>query len=227
MEIIKPSVMIVDDIDADKLLKKLELSGRKCWQSEPKGQSERRFVDTIIKREHTSVLEHVNITFDIICDRGVSHELVRHRIASFSQESTRYVNYNNKMKFIEPITLKKQPELYALWKSECEHSEQTYKQMIEMGAKPQEARTVLNHSVKTEVRVTMNIRSLRNFLSLRCNKAAHPSMKEIAIPLLLYLRERIPVVLDDIKYDKEFVWEFMDSEDYNYKHIVHNINELD
>lgn len=133
-----------------------------------------------------------------------SHEWVRHRIASYSQESTRYVKYDNgNMEFIEPIELIGKKG-YDSWKRACMQSEGAYIQMMELGHKAQEARAVLNNSLKTQLVCTMNLRSLRNFLRLRCDKAAHPHIKQLAIPMLLHLQQQIPVVFDDIKYDESF-----------------------
>lgn len=199
MKIIKPVVKIVDAKQPDDLIRKLNRSARKCYQSEPNGPDE-NLVRNVIKSGHTSVLEHEFMTFDIITDRGVLAELTRHRMAGYSVESTRYVKYNNNMEFIEPISMIDKPELYEIWKAECEHSEETYRKMIEMGAKPQEARQVLNNSLKTEIRMTANIRSLRNMFYLRCDNSAHPHIKQIMIPLLMYLKNKYPVIFDNIRY---------------------------
>lgn len=225
MKVIKPSIFVVDKIDGEEIIKKINRSARKCYQSEPKGP-DLHLVRNIIKRGHTSVLEHVSITFDIITDLGISHEIVRHRIASYSQESTRYVKYDGDMEFIKPIELDENSLAYAMWKKACADSEAYYKDMIASGVGAQVARSVLNKSLKTEIRVTMNLRSLRNFFSLRCDKAAHPHMKEIAIPFLLALRDRIPVVFDDISYDKEFVEKYsINPSDYvtfYHDHVIEN-----
>jgi thymidylate synthase (FAD) len=201
---IKPHITVVDKINGDEIIKKLNRSARKCYQSQPNGPDE-NLVRNIIKSGHTSVLEHVSITFDITTSRGVTHELVRHRIASYSQESTRYCKYQNgDMQFVRPIDIEVGSSAYNLWREGCVSSESVYKQMMDEGCLAQQAREVLNNSLKTEIRMTMNIRSLRNFFSLRCDRAAHPNMKEIAIPLMMALRSRIPVVFDDIEYDAEF-----------------------
>lgn len=226
MKVIKPGIFVVDKIDGEEIIKKINRSARKCYQSEPKGPDE-DLVRNIIKRGHTSVLEHVSITFDIITDLGISHEIVRHRIASYSQESTRYVKYDGDMEFIKPIELEKNSLGYDVWKNACADSEAYYKEMtINNKLSAQIARSVLNKSLKTEIRVTMNLRSLRNFFSLRCDKAAHPHMKEIAIPFLLALRDRIPVVFDDISYDKEFVEKYsINPSDYvtfYHDHVIEN-----
>lgn len=129
-----------------------------------------------------------------------SHELVRHRLASYSQESTRYVNYNGNVQFIRHINEPLQ-HLICKMNEECEKQ---YHLLLDAGAKPQIARQVLNNGVKTEVYVTMNLRELRNFFKLRADKAAHPYMKEIAIPFLLEMKKQLPCFFEDISYDEKF-----------------------
>lgn len=212
MKIIKPVVKIVDAKKPEDLLRKLNRSARKCYQSEPNGVPDEKLVSNVINSGHTSVLEHEFMTFDIITDRGVLAELTRHRMAGYSVESTRYVKYNNNnMEFIEPISIiNSKPELYELWKAECEHCEETYRKMMEMGAKAQEARQVLNNSLKTEIRMTANIRSLRNMFYLRCDNSAHPHIKQIMIPLLMYLKGRYPVIFDNLRRSFDPVNSFID-----------------
>lgn len=145
-------------------------------------------------------------------------ELTRHRIASYSIESTRYVKYNGRMQFIKPVEFCKDPydektpddyELELIWENSCRESEIAYISMMSYGAKPELARQVLNNSLKTEIRFTINMRSARNFFDLRCDVAAHPHMKQVAIPMLLFLREKVPVLFDDIKYDKKFADKYL------------------
>ena len=206
MKIIKPYVEILDRIDGRKILKKIERCGRVCYKSEGKiteGSAE-KFVANIIKRGHESVLEHISITMKFVVDRGVSHEIVRHRVASYSQESTRYCNYI-KEDFGSEITV---VELYffegtyayIFWKGAMQMCETAYFELLNAGVKPEEARTVLPHSLKTEVVDTMNLRELRHFLKLRTASTAHPQMREVARPLLCTLKKKIPVVFDDITY---------------------------
>lgn len=212
MKIVKPRIVLVDNVNGEKVLRKLEKMGRICYQSQPgeEIESTERFVSSIIRRGHTSVLEHVSFTFIITTDRGVTHELVRHRISSFSQESTRYVKYDNgKMEYIEPVEMEQGSPEYSMWLQSCLNDEKIYCEMMEIGAKAQVARAVLNNSLKTQIAYTANIRSLRNFFTLRCDKAAHPHIKEIAIPMLLYMRELVPVVFDDIGYDQEFYNQYL------------------
>lgn len=215
MKLIKPSFKIMP-FDGKKIIENIELAGRTCYKSEHKitADSKYAFVKMIIKRGHESVLEHEKITVRIICDRGVSHELVRHRIASYSQESTRYCDYGGKdIQFIIPcffdnikeglfnyIDLMGYNYSYkeCLWLDAMLCAEISYQDMIENGMKPEEARSVLPNSLKTEIVVTMNLRQWRHFFRLRTAKPAHPQMREIAVPLLTEFKKYIPVIFDDI-----------------------------
>lgn len=206
MEIIKPRVEFVTPIDGKAILERLEECGRVCYKSEDKIEdgSAEKFLSSIIKRGHEAVLEHCSFTVRFICDRGVSHELVRHRLASYSQESTRYCNYS-KGKFggeitvIEPCFLEQGTRGYQLWANSCRGAENTYFKMLDWGLTPQEARAVLPNSLKTEVVMTANIREWRHFLKLRTAKAAHPQMRELTLVLLGMVKSTIPVLFDDIE----------------------------
>jgi len=205
MEIIKPYFIIEDEIDGEKILKNLERYGRVCYKSEEKitPESAKNFIKNIIEAGHESVIEHEKITVRVICDRGISHEIVRHRIASYSQESTRYCNYKKKgIVFIEPFFFKKEDQKYQVWLKAMEACERAYNQLIELGASPQEARTVLPNSLKTEIIITYNLREWRHFFKLRLSKNAHPQMREIFLPLLKEFQKRIPVIFDDIKVEE-------------------------
>lgn len=208
MKIIKAGFEVMDELNGSEILKKIERCGRVCYKSEEKiddGTAE-KFVAGIIKRGHESVLEHVSFTVRFIVDRGVSHELVRHRIASFSQESTRYCNYGNDddggCTFIAPSALHYHVgsgEFY-LWEEMCQQAERIYKDLLDNGSTPQQARSVLPNSLKTEVVMTCNLREWRHFFKLRTADAAHPQMREVARPLLEYLKTQIPVVFDGITW---------------------------
>lgn len=206
MKVIKPSVEIMDVFDGLDVIRKLELCGRVCYKSEHKmnDTSPYKFIQNIINRGHESVLEHFSFTVKFICDRGVSHEIVRHRIASYSQESTRYCNYskgdfNGEITVIEPCFLVPGTEGYNLWYNACSSAEDSYFMMLNWGCSPQEARAVLPNSLKTELVMTANIREWRHFLKLRTSPAAHPQMREVAKLLLKELKAKIPVVFGDIK----------------------------
>ena len=205
MKEIRPSFEIMDDIDGAKILQKLERCGRVCYKSEDKiteGSAE-KFIGMILKSGHESVLEHEKLTVKFICDRGVTHEIVRHRIASYSQESTRYCNYSkdkfgNELTFIRPCFWADDSEEYAVWKQAMEEIEKTYVKLISLGAKPEEARSILPNSLKTEIVCTMNLREWRHFFRLRTAERAHPQIREISVALLDELKKRIPVIFDDI-----------------------------
>lgn len=210
MKIIEPGFEIVDLLDGNEMLKRIERAGRVCYKSEAgiTNDSAIRFVKNIIRNGHESVIEHEKITVKIICDRGVSHEIVRHRIASYSQESTRYCNYyaekfGNELTFIKPYFWNKDFAKYKIWENTMLYIEKAYMELIEAGAKPQEARSILPNSLKTEIIVTMNLREWRHFFKLRADNAAHPQMRQIALPLLKEFQNEIPVIFDNL-IDEEY-----------------------
>lgn len=193
-----------DNADCWKMLMQIERAGRTCYKSDAAfdEESAREFVAMIIKRGHLSVIEHASATVRFICDRGVSHEIVRHRIASYSQESTRYCNYS-KEKFGEEITVidprpHMDEEQFVYWSRGVEAAERTYFALIDAGAEPQMARSVLPNSLKTELVMTANLREWRHFFTLRTAPAAHPQLTQITRPLLVRFREVFPVVFDDV-----------------------------
>lgn len=220
MKLIKPSYEILSDIVGEVMLENIEIAGRTCYKSEEKitDNSAKEFIKMILERGHESVVEHEKITIRFICDRGVSHELVRHRIASFSQESTRYCNYStdkhdNQLTFIIPnwISLNEGEfkELYNLdldsapynyWFNHMLWSEKTYNVLIAEGWQPQQARSVLPNSLKTEIVVTANLREWREIFRQRTAKVAHPQMRELMCPLLDELKTILPIIFDDINY---------------------------
>ena len=153
------------------------------------------------------MIEHVSLTFKIICDRGITHEIVRHRLASYSQESSRYCNYSgdkfgNELTFIKPCFWREDEEKYLLWKKTLEVIEQNYMALIKSGAKPQEARSILPNSLKTEIFMTANLREWRHFLKLRTSQRAHPQMREVALKIYKILKENLPVLFSDIEVDE-------------------------
>lgn len=210
MQAIKPYTQIFPDFDGQKILQKIELIGRKCYKSEDLIQEEsaEKFVAGLIKRGHEAMLEHASITVLFVVDRGISHEIVRHRMASYAQESTRYCNYS-KDKFGKEITVIIPPYLnyksegWNAWVEEMKSAEKAYFAMLDAGHTAQEARAVLPHGLKTELVMTANLREWRHFFKLRAaNKtgAAHPQMLEVTRPLLDELKQLVPVVFDDITY---------------------------
>lgn len=233
MRIIKPSFVFEEEIDGEKILRNIERYGRTCYKSEERitPESARRFIAMILKGGHESVIEHEKVTVRVICDRGVTHEVVRHRIASYSQESTRYCDYTSD-KFGSGITvigplffdekrprklidipvdwlnnsetrgfLKRTEELneFDVWFMAMMFAEWAYLVLInQFGRLPQEARTVLPNSLKTEIVITYNLREWRHFFKLRTSKRAHPQMREITIPMLVEFKRLIPIIFDDI-----------------------------
>lgn len=200
MKIIKPSATI--EAYTPGLEQVIEAAGRTCWKSEDKItdciEDTEAFIGRIMNFKHESVLEHGAITVRFIIDRGVSHELVRHRLASFSQESTRYCNYG-KDKFGKEITVIDPSGAFPdfedrrdAWFAAMLATEKQYFELLARGATPQEARSVLPNSLKTEVVMTANPREWRHVFTLRCNRAAHPQIREVMIPLQKEFQARWP-----------------------------------
>lgn len=218
MKVINASYVIESEINGQEILKQIEKVARTCYKSEDKTteDSAERMIRSLIKSGHESTIEHASITVRFICDRGVSHEIVRHRIASYGQESTRYCNYSqgkydNEIsvidiaKGIELDTKMKSLDVETInlilreWYQACEDAQHHYMKMLELDCTPQIARSVLPNSLKTELVVTMNMREWRHFFKLRTDIAAHPQMREVAIPLLKELKSKVPVIFDDIE----------------------------
>ena len=221
MRLIKPSYKILRCPSGETILRAIEEAGRTCYKSEDKitDGSAIEFVKKIMKRKHVSVIEHESISVRFIIDRGVSHELVRHRLCAFSQESTRYCDYaGGHITFIIPPWIRQdQSEEFmttaillnasdvllqpaSVWKNTMLHLERMYELLRECNWSPQQARSVLPNSLKTEIVVTANLREWRHIFNLRCSAAAHPQMQEIMIPLRDELQSRIPVIFDE-KFD--------------------------
>ena len=198
VEVIPPSVILMDEIAGVDLCKKLEQIIRVAYKSEDKTTDDSyiKMLNLIKTNKHLSTFEHVSITWKAITNRGVTHELVRHRIASFTQESTRYVNYNKKpAQIIYPAWLfEKTIDQKNSWYRFVYEAMANYKELINMGFKPQEARGVLPNDVKTEIYVTMNLRELLHFFELRTSPQAHPDIRVIANELQHQLREKVPII---------------------------------
>jgi len=215
MLLVKPSAEILAvSLSA---LQLIEYAGRTCYKSEDKitEDSAPIFAAMILKRGHESVVEHASATVRFICDRGVTHEIVRHRLASYSQESTRYCDYKggHVSYIIPPWTSYTEGEYTndthiltgdfaeTMWAKNCLEIEQLYRNLREAGWKPEQARSVLPNSLKTEIVMTANLREWRHFFKLRTSAAAHPQMREVATPLLLAMKGRVPVLFDDLARD--------------------------
>lgn len=211
MKIVKAGYEILDELDGQAILKKIERVARVCYKSEDRitdGSAE-KMVRSLIKSGHDAMLEHYSFSVLFTVDRGVSHEIVRHRIASYAMESTRYVNYSKKdgITVIAPDALKLEEkrliyvDSYDSWYKAMLEAEEYYLKMICRGYSPQEARSVLPTSTKTELVMTTNLREWRHFFKLRAIGTTgnpHPQIMEVTIPLLRECKEKIPVVFDDL-----------------------------
>lgn len=194
----------------------IERAGRTCYKSEDKitPESAAKFVQSMVKSGHEAMLEHASMTVKFTVDRGVTHEMVRHRIASFAQESTRYCNYGSG-KFDSNITYisigntilshghtaKQMEKLLTEWEKACKDAEKHYMKMLQLGATPEIARSVLNNSTKADLVVTMNMREWRHFFKLRTvgeTGKPHPQMAEVAVPLLRCVADFMPELFGDI-----------------------------
>lgn len=199
MKLIEPSYEILTKIKRTDILKDIELAGRVCYKSEEKitEDSASKFVSGIVKRGHLSVIEHKSLSVRFICNRGFTHELVRHRLATYSQESTRYCNYgkSDEIKFIRPSGFMDwSSNARSIWVDAMIDAEGSYLEMIEDGSKPQDARGVLPIDVKTEIVITANLREWLHIFSMRCPIAAHPSMRQLMHPL----RDELAIELPEI-----------------------------
>ena len=209
-KILTPKIVIAG------MLGRIEAAGRTCYKSEDRitEDSAKKFVKMIVARGHETVIEHELMSVRVVCDRGVTHELVRHRIATFSQESTRYCDYSGELQFVIPPWLDLPEQCLdkvmiptpvsgaeLVWLHCVGDSERHYRQLRERGWKPEEARSILPNSLKAEIVMTANLREWRHFFKLRTASAAHPQMREIARPMLDELKQLIPVIFDDIYYD--------------------------
>lgn len=210
MKIIKPWIEI-ERIDGKSIMKNSEKACRTCYRSEnlTTEESYKNLIKNCLNRGHESILEHEKITIRMCCDIGVYKDLTRHRFGSFSIESTRYCNYgkdkfDNEIKFIEPCNIEKGTTEYAQWFNTMNIIEKTYNEMTRLGCIPDQMRMILPHSTAAEVVMTANIREWRHILSLRAAKMTHPSVQQLMIPLLLYFKEKMPELFDDIEYNTEF-----------------------
>lgn len=232
MKLIKPYYEIRTPINGEEILIAVEEAARTCYKSEDKieiektgytdgvhavicgynryAKSARVLIPKLLNKNHEAMLEFggmINVLF--VCDRGVSHELVRHRVASFAQESTRYCNYstdkfNSGITFIIPEWLQKYsddsnpPHDYLVWIDTMNDAEENYNHLIDHGWSPQQARCILPNSLKTEINVSANIREWRHIFRLRCSPAAHPQMRELMIPLLKEFQSKIPILFNNL-----------------------------
>lgn len=204
MKVVAPSIEVFktkDEAEKDILL--IEKAGRLCYRSESsisEGSAE-KFIKNIIKSGHESVIEHASVSIRIICSRSCSHQIVRHRLASFSQESQRYCNYSkdkfgNEVVFIEPPSY--DDMMGAEYINQLKSAEENYFKLIRMGQKPEEARAVLPNSTKTELIMTANLREWRHFIKVRTGRGAEYEIRFIAGKILEELYQLYPMVFEDL-----------------------------
>lgn len=219
MKIVDPSVTLSSSLSKEHILNMIEHAGRTAYKSEPTGDPE-LFLAKIMSKGHLSVIEHISLTFDIICDRGISHEIVRHRLFSYTQESTRYCKYDGDIEFIMPITFiknvdktnakyekkKTKPKefyanqtIYHEWINQMKHAEASYERLLNLGVSTQNARSVLPNSLKTKIVMTGNLRNWLHFIELRTSKSAHPDMRVIAN----MIKDELQNILPEIFGEKE------------------------
>ncbi|EPR42745.1 thymidylate synthase, flavin-dependent [Desulfovibrio sp. X2] len=205
MRIVEPSFEIMHMAEPEEVLRLLELAGRVCYKSEDRVApgTAAPFIGRIVRSGHESVIEHASATVRFVCDRGVTHELVRHRLASYSQESTRYANYakdrfGREITVIRPWFWAEDDTRYALWTQAMQAAEDAYLALTDAGATPQEARSVLPNSLKTEIVMTANLREWRHVFRLRCDTPAHPQIRQVMLPLLAEFSRRLPVLFGDL-----------------------------
>ena len=207
VKIINPSVEIVSEVNPDVILKTIEKAARTCYKTENNisedTSSAVKMITKLIDLGHTAMIEFADIHVKLITDTGVLKDLSRHRHCSFAVESTRYCNYSKgkfgtELTFIKPCHINTDSELYNIWFSTMQNIEESYMQMAQNGALPDQLRMILPHSLKTEINMKCNIREWRHIFKLRCSKAAHPSVREVMLMLLNEFHSKIPVLFDDI-----------------------------
>ena len=206
MQIVEPYARILNVPDREAgvaMLKRVEYYARVSHRSEEQQtpNSWERFIRSVVLQHGDfSVIEHETINVEMLADRGITHEIVRHRLASYTQESTRFVNYQKKggeAKFVKPLFLAEGAQTDD-WNQAMVAAEQSYMLLLGSGLKPQIARSVLPNALASMIICTMNLRTWRHFFLMRTSLEAHPQMREITIPLLEQFKERIPILYEDI-----------------------------
>lgn len=208
--IIEQPKVEIEKFDGIKIMKNIERACRTCYRSEGSitEDSYKKLINNCISRGHESVLEHEKITVRLRCDVGVYKDLTRHRVASFSIESTRYCAYNKdkfegQLHFIEPCNIEK-GVMYSIWKNEMQNIEHAYQQMAYINALPDQMRMILPHSTAADVTMTCNIREWKHILELRTTKFVHPAVQQVMIPLLLEFKKQMPEIFSSVEYNTEF-----------------------
>lgn len=225
MKIVKPGYDILNQDSIHGWGYQIEQAARTCYKSKENEKTRDAFIKRLIENGHEAMLEHASFSVKFTCDRGISHELVRHRMASFAQESTRWCNYGsdrfgNEITVVLPYYIPEDENDYkhVLWKEAMMQAEASYIGLLNAGCSAQEARAVLPNSLKTEIIVRANVREWRHILKLRCASDAHPQMKELMIPLLCELRSHHSSLFGDIPADWEWFAHYLGYEYYRVEH---------
>lgn len=221
IKIITPSVEIINNEDVHNFYLRIEEAGRTAYKSEGKitPDSSKPFIQGLLKSGHLSVLEHVSLSVRVITSRGVTHEIVRHRLGSYTQESTRYCKYDNGLTVIRPSFFRHIPlgefkdtmDISAVshgymspaefvWCSHMVQCEYDYTEMLNNGCTPQQARGVLPNDLKTEIIITYNLRQWLHFFDLRYHGKTgkpHPDMKEVATLIFNGFMELLPEIFNE------------------------------
>lgn len=207
VKIVEPSVEIITEIDGNKILKTIERAARTCYKTEDNisedASSAKKMISKLIEMGHTAMIEFADVHVILTADTGVLKDLTRHRHCSFAVESTRYCNYSkgkfgNEITVIKPCNIEEGTKEYDLWLDCMNNIETTYNQMAELGCKPDQLRMLLPHSLKCNINLKANVREWRHIFSLRCAKAAHPSVQEIMKMVLVEFHKQIPILFDDL-----------------------------
>lgn len=220
MKLIKPFVEFPQEIDGDSILKILERVARTCYKSEDKitenTDSAKKLLKVLLTKQHASILEFIDIQVKFTCSRACANEIVRHRLGSYAQESTRYCNYtkdkfDNQLTFIIPKwstllqgeytvddVLENAEPRNCIFLENCKNAELAYNRLVKVGCIAEEARDVLPLCLKTEINVKYNLREWRHFFELRCSNATHPEIRMLAKEVLKKFHDEIPLIFDDL-----------------------------
>lgn len=203
VELCSQSAILLDPSRTAKvIMEDLELAARVCYKSEGRIQegSAEKLIKSCIKRGHESVIEHETLTANILTSRAIANEIVRHRLASYSQESTRYVRYQDRIRCIIPSGFLEEDasECSKEYKKACQAAAETYKSLIDKGVSPQTARDVLPLGLRTELFMTANLRQWRHVFKLRLDKTAHPQIRKLFFQLYIQMLDFLPAIFEDV-----------------------------
>lgn len=195
-------------------------SARLCYKSVAKTvEADSKLLKNCVKNGHWSPIEHSIVKVRLVCDRGISHEIVRHRLASFNQESTRYCNYSqgkfgSQISVVKPYHIHKDSMEYYIWQRQCEDAEKAYFDLLELGVTPETARSVLPTCLATTIDITANLREWYHILDLRTSRQAHPDMRLAMHHILVTLADYYPEIFGALylERNREIIDDFVNIE---------------